>query len=177
MHNEKPRLRSGFFFRHRRALAFVATIALLGFAGCSSPTSPDALTEPLLKSFGRSTLQIKTETTTHNFSVYIANSPAQRRQGLMYVEDMPDDAGMLFVYDQPNRVSMWMKNTVMSLDMLFVKSNGVIESIARNTTPGSLKSIAAQDLVCCVLELKAGISDALGLKPGDRLIHETFSSQ
>jgi hypothetical protein len=147
------------------------------FAGCSSPTPPEALTEPLLKSFGRSTLKIQTATATHDLRVYIANSPAERRQGLMYVEDMPDDVGMLFIYDQPNRVSMWMKNTVMPLDMLFVKSNGVIENIAHNTTPGSLKSIAAQDLVCCVLELKAGSSKKLGVAAGDRLIHETFTTQ
>ena len=95
----------------------------------------------------------------------------------MFVEDMPDDVGMLFFYDSPNRTSMWMKNTIMPLDILFIRPDGSIESIARNTTPGSLKSIAAKGKVCCVLELKAGISDHLKLKAGDQLIHAHFDNE
>ncbi len=92
----------------------------------------------------------------------------------MFVEDLPDDAGMLFIYDRPNIVSMWMKNTVLSLDILFVQRDGIIRNIARDTTPGSLKSIAADGAVCCALELKAGTTETLGIKAGDRLIHDTF---
>lgn len=93
----------------------------------------------------------------------------------MFIEDLPDDVGMLFIYEGPNIVSMWMKNTVLPLDILFVQRDGVIRNIARDTTPGSLKSIAAEGKVCCALELKAGTTDKLGIKAGDRLVHETFS--
>ncbi|MFK8016387.1 MAG: DUF192 domain-containing protein [Gammaproteobacteria bacterium] len=153
----------------------ISGLLLIG-AGCSASTPPEDLSEPLLKDFGRSTLKIASGQAVHTFSIYVADSPSERRQGLMFVEDMPDDVGMLFFYDTPARASMWMKNTVMSLDMLFIKSNGTVESIAAATTPGSLKSVAAQGKVCCVLELKAGISETLGISPGDQLIHAHFNN-
>lgn len=134
------------------------------------------LSEPLLKDFSRSTLSIQTEQATHEFSIYVADSNAERRQGLMFVESMPADVGMLFIHKIPARQSMWMKNTVLSLDMLFVLASGEIESIARDTTPGSLKSISSNGDVCCVLELNAGTTQALGIRPGDKLIHPHFQS-
>jgi len=144
--------------------------------GCSGKTSPDTLGEPLLKDFSRSTLSIESGPNTHDFSIYVADSNAERRQGLMFVESMPDDVGMLFIHEVPSRQSMWMKNTILALDMLFVRANGEIESIAANTTPGSLKSIASRGNVCCVLELNAGVSKALNIKEGDRLIHPHFGA-
>lgn len=144
--------------------------------GCSGKTSPETLAEPLLKDFSRGTLSIQSGDTTHDFSIYVADSPAERRQGLMFVESMPADAGMLFIHDVPAQQSMWMKNTILSLDMLFVRANGEIESIARDTTPGSLKSIASKGKVCCVLELNAGTAQALQINAGDRLIHPHFTT-
>lgn len=153
----------------------LAPAVLLGSA-CSASTSPEDLNETLLESFGRSELSIDTGTDVHAFSIYVADSPEERRQGLMFVESMPEDVGMLFINDKNARQSMWMKNTILSLDMLFVDANGVIESVASNTTPGSLKSIASGGPVCCVLELNAGTADKLGIDAGDRLIHPHFST-
>ncbi|MEO1575620.1 MAG: DUF192 domain-containing protein [Pseudomonadota bacterium] len=166
---DKPRLRPGFFF------ASLASAALLTSA-CSASTSPDELDESLLEAFGRAELSIDTGTQVHAFSVYVADSPEERRQGLMFVETMPEDVGMLFISDSNTRQSMWMKNTILSLDMLFVDANGVVESVAANTTPGSLKSIASGGPVCCVLELNAGTAEKLGIDAGDRLIHPHFAT-
>jgi uncharacterized membrane protein (UPF0127 family) len=144
--------------------------------GCSGKTSPDALSEPLLKDFSRSSLSIESGQATHDFTIYVADSNAERRQGLMFVESMPADVGMLFIHEISGRQSMWMKNTVLPLDMLFVRASGEIESIARDTTPGSLKSISSKGEVCCVLELNAGTTEALGINAGDTLIHPHFQS-
>jgi uncharacterized membrane protein (UPF0127 family) len=92
----------------------------------------------------------------------------------MFVESLPADTGMLFVYESSEPVAMWMKNTVLSLDMLFVRRNGEIESIAARTTPGSLKSLRSKGEVCCVLELPAGTAERLAIEPGDRLQHPAF---
>lgn len=143
-------------------------------AGCSQGTPLDQLDDPLLKHFGRSSLTIESDAKVHAFSVYIAQSPEHRSQGLMFVEHLPKDVGMLFFFDKNRPVSMWMKNTVLPLDMLFVLRSGKIESIAHDTTPGSLKPVASKGDVCCVLELNAGTARRLGLKPGDYLRHPAF---
>ncbi len=88
----------------------------------------------------------------------------------MFVRDMPARTGMLFVYQQPAYLSMWMKNTFISLDMLFVRADGSVASIARDTEPQSLKSISAEEQVQYVLELNAGTTSLLDIAPGSRLI-------
>lgn len=150
--------------------------AALATASCRASTEPEDLNESLLSSFGRSELSIQTADAAHRFSIYVADSPEERSQGLMFVETLPADAGMLFIHPRSGRQSMWMKNTILPLDMLFIYGNGVIESIASDTTPGSLKSIASKDNVCCVLELNAGTASALGIKAGDRIVHPHFAS-
>ena len=87
----------------------------------------------------------------------------------MHVRRMDDWRGMLFVYGQDAIHSMWMKNTFIPLDMLFVRADGTISSIAKNTEPQSLKSIGSGEPVRYVLELNAGISDKLGIKAGNQL--------
>ncbi len=102
--------------------------------------------------------------------MWLAVTPAQQRRGLMYVQDVPDGWGMLFVYDREKEISMWMKNTYVSLDMLFIRADGAIASIATDTQPKSLKSISSGEPVNRVLELKAGTVKRWGIKPGDRLL-------
>ena len=100
----------------------------------------------------------------------IADNKKKTTQGLMFVESMPEDVGMLFVFEPSRRVSMWMKNTPQSLDILFIQSDGTIINLAKNTTPYSLKSISSKGRVKWVLELRAGFSEKQGVRVGDKLI-------
>jgi len=116
------------------------------------------------------------ESQTREFRVHLARSAEERGRGLMFVRKMPRDVGMLFIYDKPSRVSMWMKNTYISLDMIFIGADGRIIRIARNTEPHSLASIASGGPAIAVLELNGGISDALGLTEGQRVLHRLLPS-
>lgn len=106
----------------------------------------------------------------HKLDVYLAETFAQRRQGLMFVRSLPEMSGMLFLYDRPERLSMWMKNTLMSLDIAYVAADGSIVNIAHNTEPKSERPIPSAAPSQYVLELKAGASKRLGLAPGSVLL-------
>ena len=102
--------------------------------------------------------------------LWLAETREQQRRGLMHVRDVPDGWGMLFLYDREQEIGMWMKNTHVSLDMLFIRADGSIASIATDTEPLSLETIRSGEPVSRVLELKAGSVARWGLKPGDRLL-------
>lgn len=99
----------------------------------------------------------------YRLDIYIAATDAQRSRGLMHVRSLPETTGMLFLYDYDARLSMWMKNTFIPLDILFVKADGSVSSIAYDTEPQSLKSIAALEPVRYVLELNAGVAEKLSI--------------
>ncbi len=124
--------------------------------------------------FDHSRLVLAGASGRYEFQVEMATTPAQRRLGLMYRPRMAVDAGMLFDYGTPRRIAMWMKNTVISLDMIFIAADGRIVSIAENTTPFSLTAIGSGGPVRAVLEVNAGTAARLGLKSGDRVEHEIF---
>jgi len=105
----------------------------------------------------------------HRFDIWLALSGAQQRRGLMFVRKLPPDAGMLFVYPGPDRRSMWMKNTFLPLDMLFIRDDGIVSSIVADTVPQSLTSISSVEPVTFVLELNAGTSARLGIEPGSQM--------
>ena len=102
--------------------------------------------------------------------LWLAETRAQQRRGLMHVRELPDGWGMLFVYAREQEIGMWMKNTHVSLDMLFIRADGRIASIATDTEPLSLETIPSGEPVSRVLELKAGSVKRWGLEPGDRLL-------
>jgi hypothetical protein len=108
------------------------------------------------------------------FQVELAVSPEQRSQGLMFREDLDEDRGMLFDFGRSQRASMWMRNTYVPLDMLFIDAAGRITQIAANTQPLSDAAIASREPVRAVLELRAGVTARLGIEPGDRVIHPLF---
>lgn len=110
----------------------------------------------------------------HVFSVELANTPESRARGLMYRRSMPDDHGMLFDFGRVEMVSMWMRNTYIPLDMLFVRADGSIARIARDTEPLSERQISSGEPVLAVFEINAGISDRLGIAAGDRIDHPLF---
>lgn len=103
--------------------------------------------------------------------IEVAKTQAQRTQGLQFRSELAKDEGMLFVYNQDQHVTMWMKNTIISLDMLFMDHRGQIKTIAEKTEPLSLEFIPSGEKVRYVLELAAGSVQRLQIKPGDRLIH------
>jgi uncharacterized membrane protein (UPF0127 family) len=98
-----------------------------------------------------------------NFDVFVASNSDQQRRGLMFVREMPEFTGMIFIYRQAGIRSMWMKNTFIPLDMLFVRGDGTVSSVASNTTPHSLESVAAIEPVNFVVELNAGMVEKLGI--------------
>ncbi|MEL6868203.1 MAG: DUF192 domain-containing protein [Pseudomonadota bacterium] len=104
-----------------------------------------------------------------SLDVIVADTRAQKARGLMYVRNMPPRAGMLFDYEQPRQMSMWMKNTLIPLDILFIDADGDVINIARDTTPLSLDSISTVAPARYVLELNAGVADALQLAAGATL--------
>lgn len=111
---------------------------------------------------------------TARFDISIADDPAERNRGLMFVEDMAPLQGMLFVYDQPQRVSFWMRNTLIPLDMLFIGADGVLRNIHKEAQPLDETPIFGGEDIQYVLEINGGMSDRLGLAPGDELQHPAF---
>ena len=105
----------------------------------------------------------------HLFHVEVARTPEEQKQGLMHRTSLPPDQGMLFVFGAPYKVSMWMKDTPLSLDMLFVDGQGVITQIAQNTVPESEAIIASEVPVYSVLELGGGTCSTYDIKAGDRV--------
>lgn len=122
-----------------------------------------------LGSFPRATVEISSGEHVHRFDVWIADTPERQAQGLMFVRDLAPDTGMLFVHDAPREVSMWMKNTYIPLDMLFIDRSGRIVRIARDTTPHSLESIHSGAPVTQVLEIAGGEAARRGIDVGDRV--------
>lgn len=120
------------------------------------------------------TLEIITSSGSFKFSVEIADDSDERSRGLMFRETMLPTHGMLFDFGETAPIMMWMKNTPLSLDMLFIKEDGTIARIASNTKPFSTSIISSGEPVSHVLELNAGITKQIGLKPGDRVIHAFF---
>ncbi len=108
------------------------------------------------------------------FTVDVADDPQERAQGLMFVEQMATLQGMLFVYEEPQSVSFWMKNTLIPLDMLFVSPDGEVLSIHENAIPGDLTPIPGGDGVQMVLEINGGLSRRLGIDVGDVMQHPSF---
>jgi uncharacterized membrane protein (UPF0127 family) len=113
----------------------------------------------------------------YKFEVEIVTTPETRAQGLMFREKLAANAGMLFIYPGEQPVSFWMKNTLIPLDMLFLKANGSIAHIAHNAVPHDETPIDSGAAVLAVLEVKGGTADALGIKEGDRVEYQAQSAQ
>src|SRR5579862_3129379 len=110
----------------------------------------------------------------HKFTVEVATTPAQLEQGLMFRRSLAPDSGMLFDFGAPTPAMMWMKNTLIPLDMLFVAADGHVVNIAERTVPQSLATVGAAAPVRAVIELNGGTAQRLGIHPGDRVIFPIF---
>jgi hypothetical protein len=124
---------------------------------------------------GPQTLEIVSKTGVHVFSVEVVDTPEDRARGLMYRKELPEGQGMLFDFQQDQDVGFWMKNTYVSLDMIFIRGDGRILRIAENTVPLSENLIPSGGPVRGVLEVVAGTAKKLGIAAGDRVAHPMFS--
>jgi uncharacterized membrane protein (UPF0127 family) len=147
----------------RRRLVMAAAVVVLTAVAAPAPAAETQ------------TLEIVTANGVHTFSVELVANDADRAKGLMFRRELPEGRGMLFDFERDQDVSMWMQNTYISLDMIFIQADGRIRRIAENTTPLSTATIQSGGPVRGVLEVIAGTAKKFGIKPGDRVAHPMFS--
>jgi uncharacterized protein len=151
------------------------TALILGGLMAARSAGADVTQPEPLSAFPQSLLAIRTASgKVVNFKIWTADRPSRQEQGLMFVRDIDDHAGMLFIFQPARQITMWMKNTYLSLDLLFIDATGRIDYIARRATPLSTDIISDPRPVSAVLELKGGIADGFGIQVGDRVLHESF---
>ncbi len=152
---------------HRVLVGLLASLVLI-LGVTTSPAARAATFQPL---------EIVTKSGVHVFSVELATTEEEKTTGLMYRKELPDGKGMLFDFTPEQQVSMWMKNTYVSLDMIFIRADGRILRIAENTEPMSTKIISSGGLAKGVLEVVAGTAQKYGIQPGDRVAHPLFNGK
>lgn len=134
--------------------------------------------ETLDRIFPRSTLQIATsDARLHPFEIWVADTEPRRARGLMFVRSLAENEAMLFIYDDVQPIAMWMKNTYIPLDMLFVDAQGRIVKVVENTKPLSLDTIESGAPVRGVIEVNAGVASKLHLRAGSLVMHPIFTRQ
>ena len=121
-------------------------------------------------------LTVVSESGTHEFLVERAITLEQQARGMMFRESMGADAGMIFEFEEPKVATIWMKNTSIPLDIIFVRSNGRILKIEHMAQPYKLRSASSEAVIAGVLELQGGRSRDLGILPGDLIKHEFFGT-
>lgn len=150
-------------------LALLALALLLGTGAANAADAESESAAELDAAFPRAVITVEGRAACHRIGVWLALDAAQRARGLMHVRAMADDRGMLFLYPGERRVSMWMKNTLIPLDMVFIRADGTVANVAAHTEPLSLESVYSRGPVSAVLELNAGTADLLGIEPGRRI--------
>lgn len=157
-----------------RAFLLLMLVSLASpIAGVILPAHGQDAAQPTLET---SPLTVVSGETRHDFTVELAQTPEQIATGMMFRTEMARDMGMLFDLGQPRRVSFYMKNTLIPLDLLFMDSDGRILAIAENAVPGSLRLIDPGVQVKAVLELNGGQVEELDIAPGDTVEHAIFSA-
>jgi uncharacterized membrane protein (UPF0127 family) len=157
-------------------LLLVAAGAML--VGCRPQTATQETPAAGLDAlFERAELEIvANDGASHTFQVYLAENHEQQTRGLMFVRNLPERTGMLFVYQEAARYSMWMKNTYIPLDIVFARGDGTVSSVIHDTQPLSLESLGAIEPVNYVLELNAGVARRLNIGAGSRLMRKPGSN-
>jgi uncharacterized membrane protein (UPF0127 family) len=150
------------------------TVVLALAAAALAPWLANA--QPANITFSKSELTIESGGKSLHFNIEMADTDERRALGLMYRTSLPADAGMLFDFKRDQDVAMWMRNTRIPLDMVFIDRTGKIVNIAQRTVPFSEATISSAGPVRAVLELNGGTAERLGLKAGDRVIHPLFKS-
>lgn len=152
-----------------RWLAILATAAALGLAACQ----PTALTAPPV-AIAESGLSLVPLTVSgpggsHHFTVEVARTPAEQEKGLMFRRSLAPDRGMVFPFAQPEQATFWMENTLIPLDLIFIRADGSIANIAANARPLDKSLIPSTGMVTAVLEISGGRAAQLGIQAGDRV--------
>ncbi len=148
---------------------------LLLLVAATGPQRPVIAQEPV--AFERSALVIETAAgARYPFEVELALTPEQQARGLMFRDSLAPDAGMLFVFERPRHAAFWMRNTLIPLDMLFLREDGTVVRIAERTEPLSEESVPSGQPVKAVLEITGGLSAQLGIRPGDRVLHRLLDA-
>ncbi len=114
-------------------------------------------------------LTVRSGTRSHRFTVEVARTADEQARGLMFRESLGANQGMIFPFDPPREASFWMKDTLIPLDMIFIRIDGTIARIAANTTPHSLAPVGSGEPVAAVLEIRGGRAAELGIREGDRV--------
>lgn len=148
------------------ACALAGLSTLPGRAGAQAPTAATSALEPL---------EIDTKAGVRHFSVEVMRTDAEREKGLMFRRFLPADRGMLFDFKSEQPVMMWMKNTYLPLDMIFIRRDGTISHIAENAEPLSERIIPSGGPAFAVLEVNAGTARKLGIAPGDKVVNAMFA--
>ena len=143
-------------------------VAALAIAAFAHPGARAATFQPL---------EIVTKSGVQVFSVEMATTEQEKETGLMYRKELADGKGMLFDFSPEQEVSMWMKNTYIPLDMIFIRADGRILRIAENTEPLSTKIISSRGIAKAVLEVIGGTAQKYGIAPGDRVAHPLFNGK
>jgi uncharacterized membrane protein (UPF0127 family) len=149
-----------------RAWLWMCVAAAVAFGAIASHGAQAASVQPL---------EIVTKSGVQVFSVEMATTEEEKEKGLMFRKELADGKGMLFDFSPEQQVSMWMKNTFISLDMIFIRADGRILRIAENTEPFSTRIIPSGGLAKGVLEVIAGTAKKYGIEPGDRVAHPLFN--
>lgn len=120
------------------------------------------------------TILLETGSSQFQFEVEVADDEGERSQGLMFRQELAENAGMLFLYPNERQVSFWMKNTLLPLDMIFIRSDGTIAEIVENAPPLSEETIRSNEPIVAVLEINGGTTRKLGIRIGDRIRHAKY---
>ncbi len=156
-------------------LRILRALALIGLP-LAAAAAPLALSAPVHAQEAARTepLTIATRAGPQRFDVEVMRNDADRARGLMFRRSMAPNRGMLFDFERVEPVAMWMKNTYLPLDMLFIRPDGTVARIAADTEPLSTATILSGEPVLAVLELNAGTAARLGIRAGDRVEHPLF---
>jgi uncharacterized membrane protein (UPF0127 family) len=158
----------GKFFAARALMTI--SLSLAAYATLAQGAAPEPLS-----AFPQSLLAIRTSSgKVVNFKIWLADTKRREEQGMMFVREMDEHTGMLFMFPENKPVSMWMKNTYVSLDLLFLNAQGKIDYIAAHATPLSEAIIGPPMPEFAVLELKGGACEQFGIKVGDTVLHKNF---
>ena len=166
---------------------FAVPLLFVGVTTCQAKMETNTLTSKSsaqsqsqqqdLVEFKKDSVQIKTQDGEMlNFYVELATTPKQRAQGLMFRRELAENEGMLFVWDDSYRRAFWMKNTFIPLDMLFLHHDGHIHHIHHNAKPQDLTRVSSELPSMAVMEIPGGLSDRIGIKEGDQVLHPLFKN-
>lgn len=160
-------------------IAAATCLFAVGIQSCAPSAKGDGVSRDTISAESANALEVVTQDgARHKFDIELADTDEERRVGLMYRTELAEDAGMLFDFGpEPQQVGIWMKNTLIPLDIIFIDEDGTIIRIQENAVPRSLQSMKSGRPALAVLEVNGGRTSALGISAGDKVVHPLFSGE